>query len=224
MESVRRYTRCFSLALSVLLIGALLVAPSPTHAQEQDGPTGSLSGQVVDDGSGEPLEGTTVALWEETPSDSTLVTGTVTGTDGQFSFNDVPVETYTLRISFVGYQDQRFPDTRPSQNGEGSMGTIRLVRETEQAGEVEVTADRPAAQIETDRTVYNTSERAVSAGGTARTVLETLPSLQIDTDGSISYRGNESVALHINGEPASLQGQSLVSYLQSLPAGAVQRV
>ncbi len=214
-----------SFVLAGLLVGGLFGGGHPAQAQEEEGPTGALRGEIVDAESGDPLEGATVALWRETPSDSTLVTGTVTGTDGQFAFEEVPVEAYTLRVSFVGYEDRRLADTRPRQNeDEADLGTIRLARETERAGEVEVTADRPTARIETDRTVYNTSQRAVSAGGSARNVLETLPSVQIDTDGSISYRGNESVALHINGEPASLQGQSLVSYLQSLPANAVQRV
>jgi len=154
----------------------------------------------------------------------------VTGPDGRFSFTDVPVDAYVLRISFVGYATQRFPDTRPVQAaGEGDLGTIRLPRKTRQQEEVEVTADRPAARMETDRNVYNrnvynTSDRALSAGGSARTVLEDLPSIRIDLDGSISYRGNESVSLHINGDPASLQGQSLVSYLESLSAQAVKRV
>lgn len=216
---------CLYGLLAALLGGILLLGGHPAQAQEQEGPTGTLMGQVVDNESDEPLEGATVALWRETPNDSTLVTGTVTGEDGRFAFEGVPVDAYTLRISYVGYNDREFADTRPRQDESAAdLGTIRLSRDTEQAGEVEVTADRPAAQLETDRTVYNTSERAVSTGGSARNVLETLPSVQIDTDGSISYRGNESVALHINGEPASLQGESLVSYLQSLPADAVQRV
>jgi outer membrane receptor protein involved in Fe transport len=216
---------CLHGLVAGILVGGLFVGGQRVQAQGQEGPTGALSGEIVDTESGDPLEGATVALWRETSSDSTLVTGTVTGADGQFTFEDVPVEAYTLRISYVGYNDRRFANTRPRQSEEAAdLGTIRLSRETEQAGEVEVTADRPAAQIETDRTVYNTSERAVTTGGSARNVLETVPSVQIDTDGSISYRGNESVALHINGEPASLQGESLVSYLQSLPADAVQRV
>ena len=211
--------------LGAVLLGPFLLGAAPAQAQEQEGPTGMLTGQVVDDQNDQPLEGATVALWRESETDSTLVTGTVTGPEGRFRFEEVPVRPYTLRISFVGYTDRRFANTRPRQDEEAAnLGAIRLARETEQAGEVEVTADRPAARIETDRTVYNTSERAVNTGGSAQNVLETLPSVQIDTDGSISYRGNESVAIHINGEPASLQGQSLVSYLRSLPAGAVQRV
>jgi len=213
------------LLLLVLVAVGVLAGADAVVAQEQEGPTGMLTGQVVDDQTDEPLEGATVALWRETAEDSTLVTGTVTGADGAFRFEEVPVQAYTLRISFVGYDDRRFANTRPrGEEAAADLGTIRLAQETERAGEVEVTADRPAAQIQTDRTVYNTSERAVNTGGTAQNVLENLPSVQIDTDGSISFRGNESVAIHINGEPASLQGQSLVSYLRSLPAGAVQRV
>ncbi|HKL87528.1 MAG TPA: TonB-dependent receptor [Salinibacter sp.] len=225
MDSIR-HTQ--SLALGVYgfaLLFVLLLYPPSVHAQEGQGETGTLRGKVIDDETGKPLQGATVALWEESASDSTLVNGIVTGADGQFSFEELPREPYTLRVSFVGYADRRFPDTRPKQDAEAAdLGTIRLVPETTRAGEVEVTADRPAAQIQTDRTVYNTSERAVTTGGTAQEVLGNLPSVQIDTDGSISYRGNESVAIHINGEPASLQGESLISYLRSLPAGAVERV
>jgi len=194
-----------------------------TQAQDEDPPTGTLSGRVVDATSEEPLPDATVALWNRTESDSTLVTGTVTGPEGRFSFTDVAIDSYVLRVSFVGYDTRRFPNTRPAQ-AEGDLGTIRLARTTTQQEEVEVTADRPAARMETDRNVYNTSNRALNAGGTARAVLEDLPSIRIDLDGSISYRGNESVSLHINGEPASLQGQSLVSYLESLSAEAVKRV
>jgi len=215
----------FTGLFGALLLGAAVLGAPPAHAQDQEGPTGMLTGQVIDDQTDQPLEGATVALWRETAGDSTLVTGTVTGPEGRFRFEEVPVRAYTLRISFVGYDDRSFADTRPrSEEAAADLGEIRLARQTEQAGEVEVTADRPAAQIETDRTVYNTSERAVNTGGSAQNVLETLPSVQIDTDGSISYRGNEGVAIHINGEPASLQGESLLGYLRSLPASAVQRV
>ena len=208
-------------ALAVLVLG---LAPSaPVLAQ--DAPTGALSGRVVDAESDQPLQNATVALWTETEDDSTLVSGTVTGPEGRFALEDVTIDAYTLRISFVGYTTRRFPDTQPAQTAtDADLGTIRLQPTTAMQEEVEVTADRPAARMETDRNVYNTSDRALSAGGSARTVLEDLPSIRIDMDGSISFRGNESVSLHINGEPASLQGQSLVSYLESLSADAVDRV
>ncbi len=210
------------LSLSLLLLGGLLVNPAAVQAQNEEG---SLTGRVLDAETEAPLSGATVALWQETAGDSTMVAGTATSQEGRFVLEDVPMDTYVLRVSYVGYSDKRIADVSPAQDAENAdMGTLRLVPETAEAQGVEVVADRPAAQIETDRTVYNTSDRALSTGGSARTVLETLPSIRIDVDGSISFRGNESVSLHINGEPASLSGESLVSYLQSLPADAVERV
>ncbi len=183
-----------------------------------------MAGQVVAKETEEPLGGATVALWRVTSTDSTLVAGTAADPDGAFALEEVPIDEYTLRISYVGYATRHFPGTRPAQGEDADLGTIRLASETTQAGEVEVMANRPAARMETDRNVYDTSEEALNAGGSARSVLEGLPSIRIDMDGSISFRGSESVSLHINGEPASLQGQSLVSFLESLPADAVQRV
>ena len=204
---------------ALLLVPLLLWAPDAALAQEE----GRITGQVVDADSEEPLVGATVALWAESETDSTLIAGTATGPDGTFVLEDVSSEPAVLRISYVGYENRRFPDTRPAPTGT-DLGTIRLASQTTQAGEVEVMADRPAARMETDRNVYNTSDQTLNAGGTARSVLENLPSVRVDMDGSISFRGSESVSLHINGEPASLSGQSIVSYLESLSADAVERV
>lgn len=64
------------------------------------------------------------------------------------------IDAYVLCISFVGYATRRFPVKRPAQaEGEGDLGPIRLARKTTWQEEVEVTADRPAAWMETDRNV-----------------------------------------------------------------------
>ncbi len=206
--------------ITILLFVTGSLAPA-VLAQEE----GRLTGTVVSQDDEEPLEGATVALWTETPDDSTMIAGTATGPEGEFVLEGVPVDEYVLRVSYVGFSERRIPGTRPAQGEEeADLGTIALASEATQAGEVEVMADRPAARMETDRNVYDTSEEALSTGGTARTVLEGLPSIRIDMDGSISFRGSESVSLHINGEPASLSGQSLLGYLESLSADAVRRV
>ena len=229
------HARCGPSALGVApwnvrrLVGGLLVAclgvcaAVPSEARAQATRTGALSGRVVEAASDTPLPNATVALWTETDTDSTLITGTTTDAEGRFSLTGVPTQPYVLRVSYVGYTARRRSGTRPTEGGR-DLGTIRLSRTTAVQEEVQVTADRPAARLETDRTVYNTADRALSAGGSARGVLEDLPSIRIDLDGSISYRGNESVSLYINGEPASLQGQSLVSYLESLSASAIKQV
>ena len=205
----------------------LLVALGGTHwtaAQDRSSEgEGRITGRVVTASEESPLAGATVAV--RNPSDSTLVTGTVTDSSGNFVLSNIPYGVYTLRVSFVGYANKRLTDVRVTRSRpERELGTITLPQTTAELNEVTVSAERPAMNVQTDRTVYNTSQQVVTAGGSARQVLEDLPSIQVDLDGSISYRGNEGVVIHINGEPTSLSGQSLASFLQSIPASSVERV
>ena len=61
---------------------------------------GRISGRVYDTKSGQPVEYATVAVLKV--KDSTLVTGTVSESNGSFSV-DVPYGRYLVRISFMGY-------------------------------------------------------------------------------------------------------------------------
>jgi len=212
---------------SFLAVLALLLALGCSHlAAAQERPSdgdGRIEGQVVDASDARALPGATVSV--RNPVDSTLVTGSVTDSTGAFAINDVPYGTYTLRISFVGFATKRLTDVRLTrERPERELGTITMAQQTAQLQEVTVSAERPAMEMQTDRTVYNTDQQLVTAGGSARAVLQDLPSIQVDIDGSISYRGNEGVVVHINGEPTSLSGQSLANFLQSLPASSVERV
>jgi len=89
---------------------------------------------------------------------------------------------------------------------------------------VKVVAGERTVSVRPDRMTYAPPKQAVNAGGSAQTVLQNLPSLQVSVDGSISYRGSEHVALRVNGEPVHLTGETLLGYLQGLPARAVRRV
>ena len=210
------------ISLAILAFVFTLGSPQPAAAQSSDD-KGRIIGEVIAAENEDPLSGATVAL--RNPADSSLVTGTTTDSTGAFALGNIPYGTYTLRISFIGFATTRLTDiritrTQPTRD----LETITLSARTAQMDEVTVSAERPAMDVQTDRTVYNTSQQVVTAGGSARMVLEDLPSIQVDIDGSISYRGNEGVRVHINGEPTSLSGQSLASFLQSLSAESVARV
>ncbi len=210
--------------LTLLVALVTLSCAEAAAAQDQPDGAGRIAGRVVDAENDEPLQGATVAV-RQPSEDSTLVTGTTTDEMGRFTVDDVPLGRYVVRISFVGFTTETIDDVRLDEDGaEQDLGTIRLRPDTEQLDEVEVSGERPAMEVQDDRTVYNTAEQVVSAGGTATDVLEALPSIEIDIDGNISYRGNQSVAIHINGRPSSLEGDALTSFLRSLSADDVERV
>src|SRR5690606_37404076 len=75
-----------------------------------------------------------------------------------------------------------------------------------------------------DRTVYNVAEQPVTTGGSALETLQTLPALEVDTDGNVSLRGNQNVAVHINGRPTPVTGAMLAGLLRQIPASNIARV
>jgi len=213
--------------LSAGLLGLLLVLSAPDSlAQDRSGgdrAVTTLRGLVFDDDTGEPLQGATVAV-RHLP-DSTLVTGGVTNAEGRFVVGNVPAGAYHLRISFIGFAAV---ERSPLQLSPGTpaldLGVVRLAPATARAQGVEVTARREPMEVQIDRTVFNVKDQITAVGGSASDVLQDLPSIEVDLDGTISYRGNENVAVHINGRPSSLSGEALTSFLKSLSAESVERV
>ena len=183
--------------------------------------TSTLTGRVVDGDF--PMPTASVAVWQIAGTDSTLVGGATTNIDGVFRIESLPTGTYDVVASFVGYEPGRLEGV-VAEAGETDLGTIALVPSAEALSEVRVTAERTQVQTRIDRTVYATADDPVADGGSATDVLSTLPSVDVDVDGNVSLRGAGNVAVFINGRPAPVQGDFLASYLQSLPAGSVERV
>lgn len=77
----------------LLLTALLLLSSIPAAAVAQ---TATLRGTVTDQESGEPLPGASVLL-------TRLNRGTATGIDGTYSIPDLPLGTYALRVSYIGY-------------------------------------------------------------------------------------------------------------------------
>ncbi len=214
----------------ILLIASLLLAftgPSASAQQRPTGmqraPQGSISGQVVEAATAEPIISASIGIWRT--ADSTIVTGAITDADGRFAIEGLRGDRYYARVSFVGFESHVITDViLDPQQANVDLGTIRLEESTQMMDEVEVAADRDFMEVRIDRTVYNTRDQLVSAGGTATDVLQNIPSVEVDIDGNISLRGNQNVAILINGRPASMQGEALTSFLQGLSADMIERV
>ena len=220
--------------LLVLSATACLLA-LPAEAQQRgqrpaNMPTGTISGAVTDADTDAPIPVASVAVWRvprRADRDTSLVTGTVTDEAGAFRIEGVPPGRFFVDVSFVGYVTERVEDLRIDPRAADrtvDLGTVALVPDVEQLGRVEVQAEREQVAIQIDRTVYNTADDPVASGGSATTVLETIPSVDVDVDGNVSLRGSGNVAVLINGRPAPVGADFVASYLKSLPAGSVERV
>ena len=207
----------------IVTVFALFVALSAlTNAQGPGMVGGSLTGIVLGNLDGAPIEFATVAVRAE--ADSSLITGGVSDATGAFSISSLRPASYIVEISFVGFKSQFFDATIGGQNMSIDLGTIYLDEDEALVGEANVTGEREFVEVQIDRTVYNVSEQPINSGGNAADVLQNVPSVEVDIDGNVSLRGNQNVAILINGRNVPMRGTFLAAFLRQLPGDAIDRV
>lgn len=184
---------------------------------------GSINGTILEADTGAALFAATVSIYSA--EDSTLVTGEISNEEGQFRIKRIDSGTYFGVVSFVGfaaYETDLIVITQEQRQID--LGTIRLNLDAELMEGVEIVAERAEVSFEIDRTVYNTKNQLSSAGGSATDVLQNIPSIEVDVDGKVSLRGNQGVAILINGKSSPLTGDFLATFLQQIPASSIDRV
>lgn len=213
---------------AILIILAYGFAADTLHAQPGRGggrvPGGTISGTILADETGEGVPGATVAVFKV--SDSTLATGVVGGTNGEFVIQGLMPGAYYLKVTSLGFEMQIIPDVTLSA---GSMrvdlGEIRMAEDASSASEdVTVSAERSDIEFRSDRTVYNVENQPVTSGGNVIDVLKNVPQVEVDINDNVSLRGSQNVAVMINNRPVPLSGDALAGYLKGLPADMVKSV
>lgn len=90
---------------------------------------------------------------------------------------------------------------------------------------VTITATTKPYRVEIDKKVYDPSTDLLSKGGNLQDVLSNVPSISVDTDGTVSMRGNTNIKFLINGKPSALLGiDDGADALKSIPADQIDRI
>lgn len=105
-----------------------------------------------------------------------------------------------------------------------SLGMLALFSQTQQLGEVVVTAQKAIIEEKSDRLVYNVAEDLTNKGGTAVDVLRKAPMLSVDMEGNVQLRGSSNLRVLLNGRPSGLLARNLSEALKMIPANTIQSV
>ncbi|ESQ85261.1 hypothetical protein AEAC466_05990 [Asticcacaulis sp. AC466] len=90
---------------------------------------------------------------------------------------------------------------------------------------VTITADKPIIQHKIDRDVYDVKQDPQATTGSAADVLNNVPAVTVDNDGTVSLRGNSGVQVYVNGKKsAQMQGDNRAFSLQSLAADDIDSI
>jgi outer membrane receptor protein involved in Fe transport len=208
---------------SLLLCLISLFTYSQQVPQNSASQSGKIKGTVIEASTKQPFEYATVVLYRQ--KDSSLVTGAVAGSKGEFVITSVPPGNFYIKASFMGYNPYMYgPVIISAENSIVDLGIIKLTGSTQQMKEVEVTSTQSQVQVAIDKKVFDVDKNIVSKGGSANDVLQTIPSVSVDIDGNISMRGSGEIQVFIDGKPSAITGASRAAILEQIPASSIQSV
>ena len=200
-----------------LLVLTLFIS-TIVFAQRPESKKITISGKVIEKGSNQPLEYATVIFENAT---NKQLSGGITDENGNFKF-DVTVGTYNARAEFISFKNVVIPQKEFSTNTD--LGVISMEADAAQLDDVVVIAEKSTVEIKLDKRVYNVGKDMMVKGGTVSDVLDNVPSVTVDAEGTVALRGNENVKILIDGKPSGLAGINIADALKLLPADAVEKV
>ena len=122
----------------------------------------------------------------------------------------------------MGYQTDTIPEIEIGKKDTRiSMGTILLQPVSIDVAEVQVTANARTSTATIDRQTYRANDFATAKGGNATDLLNKLPAVSVDPDGTVSVRGTSDFMVYLNGkstqvDPATLLGQISVTQIENV--------
>lgn len=199
-----------------LLVLTIFFLHSQVYGQN-GGKTYIITGAVVDD-QNLAIPFANAAVYSN--ADSTLVGGAASDETGVFAI-DIKPGSYYLKISFLSYQENVLPNINVTQNID--LGTIVLKPDSRVLETVEIEGERSQMELQLDKRVFNVGSDLNTSGGNAADILNNVPSVSVEVDGTVSLRGNENVRILINGKPSGLTSRD-PDALRNLQANLVEKV
>lgn len=182
----------------------------------------TLRGIIIDNKK-VPLEEVNVLLLNS--RDSSLVKGVVTTKEGQYELPGVGIGTYLIQASKIGYGAVYSPIITIGETGSTKeLPILMMVHEPKSMKEIVVNSRKPFIEQKLDRLIVNLENSIISAGNSGLEVLEKLPGVSVQPNGSISLNGKGGVQIFIDGRPTNLSAQDLASFLSGLTASQIEKI
>ena len=179
----------------------------------------NVSGILVDSLNNERLPYVNVGMMRAV--DSVFVAGTSSNEEGYFKLEHIPDGKYVFFVSSIGYESiKKILDVDNNLD----LGIVKMKSGSTRLDDIVIVEKRPLFSNEGEKTLYNVSEDPSVQTGTVSDALQNAPGVEVDVEGNVTLRGVSSVDIWINGQPSNLNAENLKTYLQQMPANALERI
>ncbi len=205
---------------TLLLLFSAITISLTAQPMMGEGMAGTISGKLIDKATNSPIEYATIAIFRA--KDSSLITGQVSKADGSFKFTDIKPGMYYARLEIIGYTKKYIPRIGlfPPDKMNYEMGNIMVEPNTKLLKSIEISGDKGFSASQIDKRIYNPSQLMSAVVGTASDLLNNIPSVNLNSEGGMNFRGNDNITILVDGKPSSLTANSL----QQIPAQSIESV
>lgn len=193
----------------------------PVIASAQSGV--SISGLTRDGKSKAALPYVNIVIKAKT--DSSFAGGTITNEEGRFTLSGIKSGTYVLEAVSAGFAKHRQEIIVGTLSAYLDLGNIELTEDAKQLAEVTVSSSRQKDGVsdKMDKKVFTVDNNISQAGGSILQAMQNLPGVTVQ-DGKVQLRGNDKVAILIDGKQSAVTGFNGQTGLDNLPASAIERI
>jgi outer membrane receptor protein involved in Fe transport len=174
-----------------------------------------LIGVIIDDLTGHPIPYANAII--TSAKDSTVFLGAITDDDGQFIIEKIKQGKYQLTLSFIGYQSV-IMENLLLQRGTRDIGEVKMNILAENLEAVTIKATTTPISYKVDKKVIDAG--SFPGASMAMDLLENVPSLQVDINGELTYRGDGTFKVFVNGHPVA----NGIEKLKQIPANKIKRI
>ena len=209
--------------LFFLLLAAVFYFTS-VEAQQQTGETYTISGQVIDSLSNEPVPFATVSVaFVQTPTQP--VNAVACDGDGKFEMQLKSTGNYLLTIQSITITTFTKPFTVTEANKKTNFGKLFVSENVKLLGEVVVAVQKPLVKVEIDKLIYSMEEDPEAKVNNTLDMLRKVPMVTVDGEDKIQLKGASNFRIFLNGKPSNmLSGQNVSDVLKSMPANTIKNI
>ena len=179
----------------------------------------SISGKVIGKDTFEPISMVAVRLMK---ADSSFVTGMATSDQGIFILKPEKGGNYILKLSSMGYKTVYRNVTLDSKQKTVALGSIPFETNDVLLEGATITGKAAKVVLKEDTFVYNAAAYKVPEGAYLESLIEALPGIVIEDDGSISINGKTVSQIRVDGKDF-FKGDNSVA-MKNLPAEMVDKI
>ena len=179
----------------------------------------TVRGLVVDS-TNRPIAGITASLQDI--EDPNIAVGSITDKAGKFQISVSKAATYKLWVYSPGYLSYSDTLALTFQRAGYDLGTIQLSIREFTGDSVLIEAEKPPMLILGDTVVYNVGSFQTRPNAVLEKLLEQLPGIEVNEDGSVTAEGQPVQEIKIDGK--EFFGNNVKLAVKNIPVDAVDKV